>query len=44
MGGQIAPDRMSEQWFDAADQAAFCEEMEARHWAEMELPARGRGG
>ena len=42
-GGQVAPGRDAEEWFDERDQAEFFAEMEARYRAEMGLPARGEG-
>jgi hypothetical protein len=43
MGGRVAADRRAEDWFDAADEAAFAAEMEARYRAEVALPAQGEG-
>lgn len=40
-GGRIAPDYR--HLFDAADQAAFIDDMEARYRVEHGLPARGEG-
>ncbi|HEX7473010.1 MAG TPA: hypothetical protein VF323_07990 [Candidatus Limnocylindrales bacterium] len=42
-GGQVAPRRDAEQWFDEGDQAEFFAEMEVRYRAETGLPARGEG-
>ncbi len=42
-GGQVAPHRSAEEWFDEGDQAEFFAEMEARYRAEAGLPARGEG-
>jgi hypothetical protein len=42
-GGQVAPGRDAEGWFDERDQAEFFAEMEARYRAETGLPARGEG-